>query len=57
MVEKDKDFSGPLMFDTTSCPECGTEFTRREVENNLSDDAELFTCPFCHKKIDVGQLE
>ena len=57
MVEKDKDFSGSLFFDMTECPECGAEVTRRVVEDNLSDDAEFFTCPYCHKVIDVGQLE
>ena len=57
MVEKDRDFSGSLFFSMTECPECGAEVTREDVENNLSDDAEFFTCPYCGKIIDVGQLE
>ena len=57
MADKEDDFSGSLFFDTTACPECGKEVTREEVENNLSDDGETFTCPYCHKAIDVGDLE
>jgi uncharacterized protein with PIN domain len=57
MVEEDKDFSGPLFFDVTQCPECGREITREVVENNLSDDGDFFTCPYCRKVIDIGQLE
>lgn len=57
MVQEDKDFSGSLFFDTTECPECGMELTRHMVENSLSDDGNFFTCPHCHKVIDVGQLE
>lgn len=57
MAEKDNEFTGALFFKTSSCPECGAEISREEVESNLSDDAETFTCPYCHKAIDVGQLE
>ncbi|MGB2630261.1 MAG: hypothetical protein WBD24_06830 [Candidatus Omnitrophota bacterium] len=57
MVEKDKDFSSSLFFDTTQCPECGAEVTREDVENNISDDGEFFTCPYCHNVIEIGQLE
>lgn len=57
MAEKDKEFTDGLFFNTTSCPECGQELSRKDVEENLSDDAQTFTCPACHKKIDVGQLE
>jgi len=57
VVEEDRDFSGSLFFDMTECPECGAELSRKDVENNISDDAEFFTCPYCHKQIDIGQLE
>jgi hypothetical protein len=57
MVEESKDFSGPLFFDVTQCPECGRQLTREVVENNLSDDADFFTCPYCGKDIEIGQLE
>ena len=57
MAEKDNEFTGGLIFKTTNCPECGKGITREGVENNLSDDAQTFTCPYCHKQIDVGQLE
>lgn len=57
MAEKKNEFMGTLFFKMTSCPECGAEISRKEVEDNLSDDAETFTCPYCHKKVDVGQLE
>jgi len=57
MADKDNEFTGALFFKSTSCPECGAEISREEVEGNLSDDAETFTCPYCHKAIDIGQLE
>ena len=57
MAEKDNEFTGGLIFKTTNCPECGKGITREGVENNLSDDAQTFTCPYCRKQIDVGQLE
>ncbi len=57
MAEKDNEFTGALFFKLSNCPECGTYVTREEVENNISDDAQTFTCPHCNKKIDVGQLE
>ena len=57
MAEMDKEFSDGLFFETTECPECGEELTRHQVAGSLSDDAQTFTCPHCHAKIDVGELE
>jgi endogenous inhibitor of DNA gyrase (YacG/DUF329 family) len=57
MAEKDREFTGALFFKLTNCPECGTNVSREDVEDNLSDDAQTFTCPHCHKQIDIGQLE
>jgi endogenous inhibitor of DNA gyrase (YacG/DUF329 family) len=57
MAEKDREFTGALFFNLTNCPECGTSVSREDVEDNLSDDAQTFTCPHCHKQIDIGQLE
>lgn len=57
MAEKDNEFTGSLFFQITNCPECGKQVSREEVENNLSDDGQSFTCPHCHKIIDVGELE
>jgi len=45
-----------ISFDNCECPKCQQALARDEVEENLTEGKEFFTCPYCNQVSNIEDL-